>query len=326
MSSLFFLLVACILPLQPTRKPPTRQPTRKPTRKPTNKPKPTCYDDHNYRCHGDHYKDCNWIRDNHKCNEHDNGKHIGKTYCKRSCDYCDYYHYGTGNNHNWPSDSGSHDYYYGSQDNDDDYYYSDDDDNGVWRAEVRTATKKIASLNNGENTDTAADVDVDADGYFSNNDREEATDEANEAIELEWEDSACSAHSQCSSLEGMCCPTTDGSYLGCCDSYLPGGNDNSDANNGGNDVTSTTVQDIVAETGDKATEVESESKDAAACLAHSKCSNLEGLCCPTVDGTYLGCCDSNSGHNNAKDSFSHQWDELEKKSYTKYHNEGWSSF
>jgi hypothetical protein len=186
--------------------------------------------------------------------------------------------------------------------------------------------KKIASLNNGENTDTAADVDVDADGYFSNNDREEATDEANEAIELEWEDSACSAHSQCSSLEGMCCPTTDGSYLGCCDSYLPGGNDNSDANNGGNDVTSTTVQDIVAETGDKATEVESESKDAAACLAHSKCSNLEGLCCPTVDGTYLGCCDSNSGHNNAKDSFSHQWDELEKKSYTKYHNEGWSSF
>lgn len=47
-----------------------------------------CYDDEDYRYYGDHWKDCEWIADNDRCDRVKDGHHVGKEYCPYSCGYC----------------------------------------------------------------------------------------------------------------------------------------------------------------------------------------------------------------------------------------------
>ena len=82
--------------------------------------------------------------------------------------------------------------------------------------------------------------------------------------------SSCTLHPQCVviGLGGACSPTTDGIFLGCC--------------SGGKDAISSTDNNIEKSSADSA----------SACSAHSKCVDigLSGACCPTGDGSVLGCC------------------------------------
>eukprot|EP00536_Pseudo-nitzschia_multiseries_P001218 jgi/Psemu1/321974/estExt_fgenesh1_pg.C_150016 len=84
----------------PTRNP-TPHPTRKPTRKPTGHPGPSptrhptphptygnCFDDEHYHITGFSWKDCKWVAANNRCNSYDQGVHIGKNKCRKTCGYC----------------------------------------------------------------------------------------------------------------------------------------------------------------------------------------------------------------------------------------------
>eukprot|EP00537_Pseudo-nitzschia_pungens_P014295 CAMPEP_0172383816 /NCGR_PEP_ID=MMETSP1061-20121228/1626_1 /TAXON_ID=37318 /ORGANISM="Pseudo-nitzschia pungens, Strain cf. pungens" /LENGTH=551 /DNA_ID=CAMNT_0013112179 /DNA_START=144 /DNA_END=1799 /DNA_ORIENTATION=- len=76
----------------PTTPKPTLRPTRKPTRYPTNHPTvdPNCFDDEDYGYGGTFWKDCKWVARNNRCNSYDEGIHIGKNKCRKSCGYCHY--------------------------------------------------------------------------------------------------------------------------------------------------------------------------------------------------------------------------------------------
>jgi len=47
-----------------------------------------CHDDNHYRYHNHDEKDCNWVKSNQCCDRFSNGKHIGRDFCPKSCDYC----------------------------------------------------------------------------------------------------------------------------------------------------------------------------------------------------------------------------------------------
>lgn len=68
-------------------------------------------------------------------------------------------------------------------------------------------------------------------------------------------------------LEGTCCPTAGGTYLGCC---------------GANHVPSVS-------TGNSSSP-EAPGGDERACSSHPGCASLGGDCCPAPDGTMLECC------------------------------------
>ena len=62
-----------------------RKPNPKPTRKPTSH---NCGDAKLWRFKGAHWMDCQYVKDHHHCDEHDNGYQIGREYCPKSCGYC----------------------------------------------------------------------------------------------------------------------------------------------------------------------------------------------------------------------------------------------
>lgn len=82
-------------------------------------------------------------------------------------------------------------------------------------------------------------------------------------------ESSCSAYSKCASLEGDCCPTSQGTFLECCDG-------------GGGDWKPSS----------KPTRSPTSDGDNASCSANPVCKsqNLTGDCCPSTDGTFLNCC------------------------------------
>ncbi|CAN0238939.1 unnamed protein product, partial [Discosporangium mesarthrocarpum] len=68
--------------------------------------------------------------------------------------------------------------------------------------------------------------------------------------------------------EGACCPAFDGTYLGCCETFVqpePSGSGNSSSRsvNGGS---------------------------SQKCSDHPGCAGLVGNCCPTELGLFLDCC------------------------------------
>lgn len=91
---------------------------------------------------------------------------------------------------------------------------------------------------------------------------------------------ACSAHNTCADagITGQCCPTPDGTFLGCC------GTTSSKVPSTGTSKTSPQTTDGDAESDDE--------NNARLCNEHSDCIDLGlgGLCCPTSDGIMLGCC------------------------------------
>jgi Glycosyl hydrolase family 81 C-terminal domain len=82
--------------------------------------------------------------------------------------------------------------------------------------------------------------------------------------------SSCESHSKCTGLIGLCCPTSAGNFLDCCNTS-PELVDNH--------------QNVLPLSGD------SFSSDNASCDSHTQCSGLLGDCCPTRGGKFLECCD-----------------------------------
>ena len=80
---------------------------------------------------------------------------------------------------------------------------------------------------------------------------------------------SCYLNSGCKStgLSGSCCPTESGIYLGCCSTDPNAISDNSDKQDSG-------------------------SNDSKSCSGNKGCAsfNLQGDCCPTPNGVFLGCC------------------------------------
>ena len=103
----------------------------------------------------------------------------------------------------------------------------------------------------------------------------------------------CSNHATCSAekLMGLCCPTADGVFLNCCaDNELLKGQSISItvSSTAVNANTSAGNDSVATEPRDKDNNGDSSPK----CEENEKCSaeNLVGLCCPTADGVFLGCC------------------------------------
>ena len=91
-------------------------------------------------------------------------------------------------------------------------------------------------------------------------------------------DASCLSNEACTNqgLAGNCCPTDDGSFLGCC--------------NNASSISVAKNETSTSESFDNATNV----KDASSCASRSACTSmgLTGQCCPTGDGIMLGCCDA----------------------------------
>lgn len=116
--------------------------------------------------------------------------------------------------------------------------------------------------------------------------------------------SPCASNKACADLglSGLCCPASNGVFLGCC------GEKNSDDSNPSE--SSTTTTDAVTSTkpttptvttttsvDDKDNEEQGQEQDedsssSALCSANKFCADLglSGLCCPTSGGQMLGCC------------------------------------
>ena len=97
--------------------------------------------------------------------------------------------------------------------------------------------------------------------------------------------SACSAHVECArvGISGDCCPTMDGTFLGCCND----GNDNDDSKY-------FSAKSNKKRTGDELSDSSTVQTDdsGSSCSDHSDCVDLglTGSCCPTSKGVMLGCC------------------------------------
>lgn len=113
-------------------------------------------------------------------------------------------------------------------------------------------------------------------------------------------DRACSAHSSCDGISGLCCPMVTGEMLECCGlpskapskvvapkgtrpveaSTLPAAVGRHDGGSTTHDVPrSSPVQKMKAVV----------ALDSA-CEAHPLCADLQGECCPAANGTHLDCC------------------------------------
>jgi hypothetical protein len=92
----------------------------------------------------------------------------------------------------------------------------------------------------------------------------------------------CTAHPACSHLEGDCCPTIDGILLGCC------------KNHGAEILTTTSDKNLPTSSTNNVGMMEHDNNldddDDALCSAHEACQDLEGACCPTLNGVDLDCC------------------------------------
>ena len=102
--------------------------------------------------------------------------------------------------------------------------------------------------------------------------------------------SACSAHAECArvGISGDCCPTTDGTFLGCCGDSGGGGGDHDDTSKHSGETSKTKA---TADTSSTTTTTPTEDSGSA-CSEHSECVDLglTGSCCPTSKGVTLGCC------------------------------------
>jgi hypothetical protein len=226
---------------KPTRKP-SRKPTRRPTHHPTRHPTPSsqCYNDKHYRYHGKDWKDCFWVRDNNHCDRYDEGKHIGREFCRKSCDWCDYHtkkptrrptpspHHNQNDDH-WNSGSSS-----GSDSND--HSSGSSSDSGS-RSRSGSRSKRSGDDSNDSNdynsksSKSKHGSDSDDSRHSDSNDSEDSGWKSrskktlallNKNVdETSRKNESCSAHSQCDDLNlaGACCPTDTGVYLGCCDEH-----------------------------------------------------------------------------------------------------------
>jgi hypothetical protein len=140
-----------------------------------------------------------------------------------------------------------------------------------------------------------------------------------EIIDYNNDSSLCKSHVQCQGLLGLCCPTSGGTFLDCCNTSPPFDNANAfpESDNtfvGTNsscekhsqctgligDCCPTVAGDFLECCHDTLTESDpnmnlpknqmTESRDDSLCANHVLCSNLLGFCCPTMEGIYLGCC------------------------------------
>jgi len=95
--------------------------------------------------------------------------------------------------------------------------------------------------------------------------------------------SACELHPDCVDLglSGECCPTAEGTMLGCC------GGSNGDSSGASNEAPPTATEATEKSSGE-----ESGSSTSGSCLEHPNCvdAELTGLCCPTEAGDFLECC------------------------------------
>lgn len=101
----------------------------------------------------------------------------------------------------------------------------------------------------------------------------------------------------CTTLEGACCPTQQGVYLGCCGSVHVAGRKHS--NSSAPPPTTPTKTSSSKSAGgevkvdggvDDEAEEEEGPGDDRDCANHPGCSDLRGDCCPSPDGTMLSCC------------------------------------
>lgn len=91
-------------------------------------------------------------------------------------------------------------------------------------------------------------------------------------------DASCLSNEGCAnlSLTGNCCPTDDGSFLGCCNSV-------------------SSISAVKNETSASDSVVNAtNATDTSSCASRSACASvgLTGQCCPTGDGKMLGCCNA----------------------------------
>ncbi|CAM9323676.1 unnamed protein product [Ectocarpus sp. 4 AP-2014] len=108
----------------------------------------------------------------------------------------------------------------------------------------------------------------------------------------------CSANQGCATLEGACCPTQQGVYLGCCGSVHVSGRKHSNSSAPSPTPTKTssskpTGGEVKVDGGvddDDEEEEEEGPGDDRDCANHPGCSALQGACCPSPDGTMLSCC------------------------------------
>ena len=84
-------------------------------------------------------------------------------------------------------------------------------------------------------------------------------------------------------LTGLCCPSSAGLYLGCCDS--------SSSNNAEKNMHDTGTSTVETETSVKSG-LSATSNGVASCTEHQACADLGllGLCCPAPNGQNLSCC------------------------------------
>jgi len=97
--------------------------------------------------------------------------------------------------------------------------------------------------------------------------------------------SACGANPACKDLIGDCCPTAKGIYLGCCSS--PASATAPDDDNAAHNVTAAAASDD-----ERLSQHEVTGQVSSSCQGNIGCMDLglEGECCPTLAGNYLGCC------------------------------------
>ena len=96
--------------------------------------------------------------------------------------------------------------------------------------------------------------------------------------------SACELHPDCVDLglSGECCPTSDGTMLGCC------GGSNGDSSVENNEAVPTAAETTKESSGEES----GSSTSGSSCSAHPQCvdAELTGRCCPTEAGDFLECC------------------------------------
>ncbi|CBN75441.1 expressed unknown protein [Ectocarpus siliculosus] len=109
----------------------------------------------------------------------------------------------------------------------------------------------------------------------------------------------CSANQGCATLEGACCPTQQGVYLGCCGSVHVSGRKHFNSSAPSPTPTKTSSSkpaggEVKVDGGmdddDDDDDDEEGPGDDRDCANHPGCSALQGACCPSPDGTMLSCC------------------------------------
>eukprot|EP00903_Cladosiphon_okamuranus_P005442 g5427.t1 len=107
----------------------------------------------------------------------------------------------------------------------------------------------------------------------------------------------CSSNKGCASLEGSCCPTDHGVYLACCGAvHVATATQPSNSSKPSPPSTPSPTSSPSSPEGvgkePAAKEGLGGGGDGRDCSSHPGCAGLEGMCCPSLDGTMLSCCSS----------------------------------